>query len=404
MVCPRNGAFCRGMLLALVLCAGCGCVAERKLPRNPILENSQAALDSLEKQLFAVDAPELSPADYLKLGTARHCVWQIYLARSRYLTSTWRGRRRAAYNRRMAERAWPGVAEAFENAAAARDDEITAAQAKVWLARCYALIPDLDKQIGMLQRILVEHSDLDSAFGLSDTPHYYCYYSLSGAYQRKGERAKAIDAMARALMAIEARKKAGANVGNRPEFLLGRLLHYEPRVVLPRYRALLPDGAHAILDRHERTAPARIELTVESVDRTEIALRYKVHFPQLPAIIAARKKRRDDTRPLLPDEGLYDYPLFFVLGFTHLPATAGFDMPKDAPPGFAPDAATAHPSFDKQGKAAGRIVLKWAENAPARRDVYVTAKLLERGMTRSIAVPAIPAHEVYVSPVRITVD
>jgi hypothetical protein len=390
-------------ILALVTLAGC--TAPAKLPPNPVLENSQAHLDTVEERLGSKPPPGPTHADYLELGLARWRVWDIYLARSRFPANTGKAHRLAAWNGRQADRLQPHVINAFRRAAEKSADPVVAASAKRWLSRVYGRIPDRDKQIAMLKRILNEHSDLSapSVFGLGRTPHYYCYYTLAGVYQQRKETANAIDALARALVAIDAVRQAGAKVGKTPDVVLGMLLDYEPRVVLPSYQRLLPPGAEKIILRHRTTAPTRIKLTVQHAHRGEVVVRYKVVYPAYPSIIETWQQESKKPRPYLPDDYSHLKPVFH-LSFSGLPASDGFDPRDQGPAGLIPRQFTPALAFDKNATATGEMRLKWSRNAPEARDMYLTAKLLHASPPGGRIKHMPPLKEgVYVQPVRVTV-
>ena len=395
-----------GLPAALALVTLVGCSTRGKLPTNPILENSQAHLNTVEARLGSKPAPGPTHADYLELGIARWRVWDIYLARSRFPAGTGKARRKAAWDRQEAERLQPDVINAFERAADQSSDPVIAAGAKRWLSRVYGEIPDRDKQIAMLKRILNEHPDTNApaVFGLGRTPHYYCYYTLAGAYQKKKERANAIDALARALLAINAIQKAGAEVGSRPALVLGRLLDYEPRVVLPSYQRLLPPGAGEILGRHRTTAPTRIKLTVQRADRDEVVIRYQVVFPAYPSIIKKWEQESKKPRVYLPDDFSGAKPAYH-LSFSGLPAADGFETHDQGPADLIPRQFTPVLVFDKNATATGEMRLKWSDNAPEARDVYLTAKLLHTPPPGGRIERMPPLTEgMYVQPVRLTVE
>lgn len=391
-------------VLALVTLAGCSSPAV--LPPNPVLENSQAHLDIVEKRLGSKPAPGPTHADYLELGVARWRVWDIYLARSRFPAGTGKARRQAAWNRRQAERLQPDVINAFQRAAEKSADPPVAASAKRWLSRVYGRIPDCDKQIAMLKRILNEHSDLNapSVFGLGRTPHYYCYYTLAGVYRQRKETANAIDALARALVAIDAVRHAGATVGDTPTLVLGMLMDYEPRVVLPSYQRLLPQGAEKILRRHRTTAPTRIKLLVRHAHRDEVVVRYQVVYPAYPSIIKAWEQESKKPRPYLPDDYSRLKPVFH-LSFSGLPVGDGFEARDQGPAGLIPRQFTPVLVFDKNATATGEMRLKWSRNAPEARDMYLTAKLVHTPPPGGRIERMPPLKEgVYVQPVRVTVE
>jgi len=394
-----------GLSTVLALVTLAGCTAPAKLPPNPVLENSQAHLDTVEKRLGSKPTPGPTHADYLELGVARWRVWDIYLARSRFPANTGKARRLAAWNLRQADHLQPDVINAFQRAAEKSADPPVAASAKRWLSRVYARIPDRDKQIAMLKRILSEHSDLNapSAFGLGGTPHYYCYYTLAGIYQQRKETANAIDALARALVAIDAVRQAGAKVGKTPDVVLGMLLDYEPRIVLPSYQRLLPPGAKEILLRHRTTAPTRIKLTVQHAGRDEVVVRYKVVYPAYPSIIKAWEEESKKSRVYLPDDYSRLKPVFH-LSFSGLPANDGFDPRDQGATGLIPRQFSRVLVFDMNATATGEMRLKWSDNAPEARDMYLTAKLLRASPPGGRIERMPPLKEgVYVQPVRVAV-
>ena|GEM_PF-6073623 len=400
----RPGRRLAGLLATLALATLTGCRTE--LPIDPILENSQARLNAVEKRLGVKPAPGPTHADYLELGVARWRVWDIYLARSRFPVGTGKARRQTAWNRRQAQRLQPGVISAFERAAEKSANPPVAAGAKRWLSTVYGQIPDRDKQIAMLKRILNEHSDLNAprVFGLGGTPHYYCYYTLAGVYRQRKEKANAIDALARALLAIDAVRQTGAKVGDRPTLVLGLLLDYEPRAALPSYQRLLPPGAKEIIRRHNATAPTRIKLTVQHTGRDEVVVRYQVVYPAYPSIIKAWEEESKKPRPRLPDDYSHLKPAY-RLSFSDLRASDGFEMRDQGPPALIPRQFTPELVFDKNATATGEMRLKWSRNAPAVRDVYLTAKLLTQAYPW-VGVKNAPklTEGVYVQPVRITVN
>jgi len=363
----------------------------------------------VEARVRSKPSSERTHRDYLELGVARQQVWSIYNGRSRYPAYRRAARREAAWNRRKARRRAPSVLEAFERAMAQPPDPRTAARAKLWLAQFHAEARDLDKEIAMLRRILAEHADMEdpTVFGLGGTPHYYCYYTLVAAHQAKGERAEAVEALAQALLAVDARAKAGVEVGDRPAHVLGLLLDYEPRVVLPQYRRLLPPGTDDFLRHHEASAPTRITLTVARADRDALVVRYRVVFPDYPAVIKAWEEEQKRPYVRLPDDFSHLKPAF-GLRFFALPATPdfaepstpGFAIPEGASLGLAPRQATPL-SFDDDATASGEIALRWSDDRPKRVDFYLTAKLVRSYMRgRSLD----PGQGTYVRPVRVTLS
>lgn len=413
-------------ILALLAVTGSwGCSHPSARPPNPILERSQANLQSVESRLQGI--PAITHADYLKLGTARYMVWYIYLGRSRYSAGTAKARWEAAEYRRKAERLEPKVIEAFQRAMDQPPDPRIAARAMVRLSSMYAEIPDRDKQMGILKRILREHRDTDApaVFGAGQTPHYYCYYTLAGIYQAMGERYYAIDALSRALLAIDVTEKAGKNVGNIPTQVLGRLLDYEPRIVLPQYQRLLPaninespgtpnspnrTGPAASLKRifqsHRQTAPTRITLTVQHTDHNGLLVDYKVVFPDYPKIIETWRQEQQNPRPRLADDFRHVKPIF-RLSFAAFPTTEGFGIgiPAYVTKALAPATATVPLVFDHHGRSSGRMILKWSDQTPRQLNLYLTAKLERGSCCRGLRWrPAVQAGEVYVKPVQVACD
>jgi tetratricopeptide (TPR) repeat protein len=400
----------------MVLVLGCAASDHGQRPQNPILENSQAALEAVESRLRASPAP--TPADDLELGIARHQVWEIYLSRSRYQAIYSKTRREAEANRRAAERLEPEVMKPLARAADQSGDPAVAASAKVWLARVYAEKGETDKQIEMLRRILREHKDLEApaAFGMGGTPRYYCYYTLAGAYQAKGDRNQAIDAMARALLAT-------SMVGNKLDAarnkLLGRMLDYEPRLVLPKYQRRLPTDVDKLplttdlsqrhgpapalgemLKAHRQAAPNRIRLTVEHTDGNGLLVAYQVEFPSYPAIIKAWEEDQKKPHPRLGDDFSGMRPSY-LLSFATLPTTDGFFGSKYAESALVvPRMFTPPLAFDDQGRAAGKMILVWADGAARPQKLYLAAKLV--GTFAGIpAGPVVSGEKIFLEPVEV---
>lgn len=162
---PNRWIAALGTVVAASVLVGC----DRRSPRNPILENSQAHLAQVESRLHSKPPPGPTHADYLALGKARYRVWDICLARSRYPAGSAAARRNKSRKcRRMAERLLPQMLDAFRRAMDEPPDPRVAAQAKFWLAQVYSRIPDTEKQIAMLQRMLKDHGELEApeVFGL----------------------------------------------------------------------------------------------------------------------------------------------------------------------------------------------------------------------------------------------
>jgi len=366
-----------------------------KLPRNPILENSQAHLESVEKRL---EAKEQTHADHLELGIARYRVWRIYLARSRFPATNGKARREAARNLRQADRLKPDVIRAFEEAMTDPADPQVAAHAKVMLSVVYSEMQDWDNHIAMLQSILRDHADLNhpAVFGVGGTPQYYCWYTLAGAYQQKGNRTKAVEALSRAALAIAAMQTSSGQIGDVSGMILGRLLTYEPRIVLPAYQRQLPSGMQEILNAHRTTAPVRIRLSVKRADHDAAVVAYQVVFPEYPEIIKTWEEAQTTPRVPLPDDFSHLKPAFH-LSFTVLPTTEGFENRNDIPVALA-QPLSAELTFDDQATSTGEITLRWAESPVPQQDVYLSATLVQtyiRGGT------SIPAQNVYVKPVRV---
>lgn len=207
--------------------------------------------------------------------------------------------------------------------------------------------------------------------------------------------------MARAALVIEARAKGGAKVRDLPAHALGRLLDCEPRVVLPRYQRLLPTGAEALLRRHRESAPTRITLTVESADSGEAAVRYRVVFPAYPGLIKAWQEEQKKPRVPLPDDFSHVKPTY-ALAFLTFPTTESFEL-SSKPPAIPADRRRTGPlSFDKQAMASGRIALPWSGDVSSPRELYLTAKLVSA--QPYVPVEPIPAQDVYVEPVLVTVQ
>jgi hypothetical protein len=405
----------------VAIAAGPGCSRSAPRPGNPILENAQANLQGVEARFRALSAP--APADYLALGTARYQVWTIYLARSRFRAGTAAARRKTAENRRQAERLLPAVIEAYAHAAEGADAR-AAAMAKARLVLVYGEVPDLDKQIVLLRQILRDHGGMKdpAVFGLGEGPQYYCYYTLAGAYEAKGERALAIDAMARALMALDARDRAGADSGPLPARLLGRLVDYEPRVVLPRYQRLLPasldesssgpnfpnrTGPAPALERILRTyreaAPTRIMLAISHTDHNGLVVDYQVVCPAYAGIMETWRKEQENPRPRLGDDFSGTWPRL-RLSFATLPTAECFSMAGPALAALAPATSTGPLAFGQDGRAVGKMVLKWSDRAPWKDSLYLVARLERNGAGMGGYGPAFPAQDVYVEPVELTFD
>jgi len=388
----RVGRQFASLLVALALAILAGCRAAYR--PDPQLDNHQAHLDLLEKRLLSKPDPGATYADYVELGIARYQLWKQYVGRTRG---------------REAKHLKSGAIAAFERAAEQSADPVAAARAKMRLSWVYRDMSDWDKEIAMLKRILKEHGDLDApaAFGLGRTPQYYCYYTLAGLYQRKGERAHAIDALARALMASttlerDMTKPTGLDY---TALLLGRLLEYEPRIVLPSYQLLLPPGARKMIDAYRAKVQTRVRLTVERADHEGVTVRYEVVFPTYPAILKAweeeQERERKNPRVYLPDEELFRFNPVYHLSLQGLPVTAGFELPDGEPPGLVPEQYTPELTFDKNTTATGKLRLKWSDKAGPQKDVYLTAKLVRQGGWYWPS--ALPAEQVYVMPIRITV-
>ena len=409
--------------MALLLVAGGGgCGHAPARPPNPILEDAQANLQAVESRL--AKKPALTNADYLELGKARRQVWSIYLARSRYPAGTAKTRRKAAANGRAAERLEPKMIEALRLAADAPDPHL-AARAKIRLATVYGMKRDWDQQVAVVRQILRDHGGPNGprAFGVGGTPHYYCYYTMGEAFKAKGSRGAAVDCYARALLAIDMGEKAGVDFGYRQALVLGKLVDYDPRIVLPSYQRLLPahiDELHGTASFVNRTGPppalarmfeeyrknahARISLTVHHVDHNGALIGYEVIYPGYPKIIDEWQKQRQEPRPYMPDDFMSHIRPTFRLSFATLPARLSFDTPANirdyATTALGSTPVTATLVFDHDGRSAGKIILKWSDKGPRPLDLYLTAKL---GCPYRAWARAVPPGQVYMEPLQVTV-
>ncbi|GAG25566.1 unnamed protein product, partial [marine sediment metagenome] len=136
-------------------------------------------------------------------------------------------------------------------------------------------------------------------------------------------------------------------------------------------------------------------------DHNGVLVDYQVAFPDYPRIIEAWQREQQKPRPYLPDDFGHVEPTF-RLSFATLPTTEGFGMPDAVKTPLAPSTATAPLVFDPHGRTGGRMILKWSDPAPRRLDLYLLATLKRRagyGWSRGA-----PAEEVYVEPIRVTVD
>jgi hypothetical protein len=413
------------LLAAVVLgvCAGQGCRSQRpERPPNPILEDRQAKLAEIEGRLRAHVAP--AHADYLELGIARYLVWNTYLERSRYPAVQSEDRRQAEENRQQAAHLEPQVIDAFVRAMDHPPDPLTAAGAKVWLARVYSEVPDLRNEVLLLRRILADHRDLHAPaiFGSFGTPQFYCYTTLAGVYQSQEERPSAIDALARALLAVRACQEGGGDVGDAVMPALGRLIEYEPRLVLPQYQRLLPTGIDApggnpasqaalapalaeIFRTHRERASTRIIVTVDHQDPAGLLVRWRVVFPAYRGIIAAWEKDMLNPHPQLGDDFSHLKPTF-RLRFATLPASEDFSLSKQAAAALGPTRHTPPLVFDENGRSEGRMILPWANGSGVGRpqNLYLVAQIVGDVNGLAGVAPAVPAHEVYMEPVAVRLD
>ncbi|MBI5723354.1 MAG: hypothetical protein HZA50_05305 [Planctomycetes bacterium] len=403
---------CLLFVFALAETNGCGPAAR---PPNPILEDYLDHLHEVEAKIQTKTSP--TPAEYFELGLAREQVWNIYLARSRYTAVSFKDCCNAEENRRRAEALLPQVFDAYERAMKDSQDPPVAANAKTRLVLMYSQIPDLDKEIAVLRRILEEHGKLNapSVFGTAGTPQYYCYYTLFGVYKQQGKREPAIDALARAMLAIDAGEKSGVNVGEISGYLLGQLIDYEPRIVLPRYQRFLPSSIDELTDPplSRRTGPPkalekifrnfreaarnRITLTVEHVDNNGLLVNYEIAFPDYLDIIKEWEKLKEGPHIFFADDLSCLKPAF-KLSFTALSAQDGFGTDKNADAVIAQFVSTPTLVFDENGRSTGKIILSWTEKTPIQMSFYLTAKIVPAIIRRG---PYVPPHDFYTEPVEV---
>ncbi len=401
----------------------CGCDSPSVRPLNPVLENAQANLEVVESRL--AEKRELTHGDYFELGMARRRVWSIYLGRSRY--SGYKARRKAAANRRNAERVEQKMIHAFRQAMDQPTEPHWAARAKMQLAFVYGEKRDWDRQIRVLKGILRDHGDLRDPryFGVFGTPQYYCYYTLGHAYKANiATRRHVVDTFARALLAIDQSRRHEATIAYvsakehyRAE-VLGQLIQHDPRIVLPRYQRLLPADINeppwsphnpkptgpgavlgGILAAYRKNAPTRITLTVQHVDYNGVLVGYEVIFPGYAKRIDEWRKRLQDPRPRLGDDFSGMKPIF-RLSFAALSAQESFHTAAYKEKVFAPSSATGLLVFDQNGRSTGKIILKWSDVARRSLDIYLMAELQTgyRGWG-----PAISPGKAYVAPVRVAI-
>ncbi len=220
----------------------------------------------------------------------------------------------------------------------------------------------------------------------------------------------------------DAAEKAGANVGNTPTHVLGKLLAYEPRIVLSRYQRLLPADINErlamppnfpkrtgpagplkrIFQSHRKTAPARITLTVQYADHNGVLVDYQVVFRDYPKIIEQWQREQQNPRAR-PADG-FGNSKTFRLSFATLPTTEGFGMPDYVKQTLAPATATAPLVFDHLGRSEGRMILKWSDQARRRLDLYLVATLKRQCPGGRAWSRAVPPEQVYMEPVQVTMD
>jgi hypothetical protein len=378
-----KGWRCRHAILVMAILLATACTGMGPVI-NPILEERQAALAAEEAKWRAIPNP--TSGDWIRLGIARYQVWEIHHARA-----TYRNRHYAAMNRRQAARLLPQVQTALDHAYHEAANPREGATAAWWLANLYRLVPDHDRHIAMLQRILREHAAVNAPelFGVCGTPQYFCHLSLATVYRKGSQREKAVDAYARAALALA---DCAVNQNHHAQAILtvtlGELLDYEPRAALPEYEEWLVAGTAPLLHQYAEKAPSRVTLAVVEVNDRKVMIEYKVLFPPYTGLIREWEKHPEAHN--LPD----NFPPSFALQFKLWPTTDGF---RDSPlSSQIQDGTNVRLVFDVENIATGQVALAWTTHAPPLKELCVAALFMGSPGQKQIGA-------VYSLPVRITV-